>query len=349
MSYALPLLIAILLLALNGFFVAAEFALVASKAHRLEDEAESGDLSSRAAARASRQLSLTLAGAQLGITLCSLGLGAIAEPAIAHLLYPIFHAVGMGSHASHAVAFVISLMIVVFLHMVVGEMAPKGWAITHPERSARLLALPFAAFNYLAKPLLVALNGTSNAILRLFKIQPANEVANVHGPDELRLLLEQSRSLGTLSDSEHTMLSRMLRLQRTTVADVMIPRNKVISVPLRATDREIEQKAHETGRSRLAVINQDDSIVGLVHVRDAVRSSTHRQNKTAEQLLSDVHVVRSDETIAAAVESMRAHRSQLALVKNDQVQLGVVALEDLLEEVLGQFEDETDWGLRHKR
>lgn len=342
MSTTWALAASFFLLALNGFFVAAEFAIVASKSHRLEESFGDARRSARAASHASRNLSLTLAGAQLGITLCSLGLGALAEPAIAALFEPVFHELGMNDHANHAIAFMLSLCIVVFLHMVVGEMAPKSWAITHPERSALLLALPFAAFNTLAGPLLRFLNGTTNAVLRIFDIHPQNELAQAHGPEELQMLLEQSRKHGTLPEGEHTLLSRMLRLQRTTVQNVMIARPDVLTIPRATTDREMEHVSHDAGRSRLAVVDDQNRIIGLVHVRDAVRSTTANESKTAADLATPVLTLDHTQTVAAAVETMRERRSQLAVVANGDIQLGVVGLEDLLEQILGQFDDETD-------
>src|SRR4051794_4215782 len=156
MSPVVALLVSVLLLALNGFFVAAEFALVASKRYRLEHEAAGGGRAARAALDGVRELSLMLAGAQLGITLCTLGLGALAEPAIEHLLSPLLHAVGLPDAVSHLVALLFALGLVTFLHLVVGEMAPKSWAITDAERSATLLALPFRAFARVARPVLSA-------------------------------------------------------------------------------------------------------------------------------------------------------------------------------------------------
>src|SRR4051794_17511544 len=198
MSPVVALLVSVLLLALNGFFVAAEFALVASKRYRLEQTAAGGGRAARAALDGVRQLSLMLAGAQLGITLCTLGLGALAEPAIAHVIDPLLHAVGLPEQVSYGIAFGLALALVTFLHMVVGEMAPKSWAITDPQRSALLLAIPFRAFTRLIRPVLTALNGAANASLRLVKVTPVDELAQAHGPDELRMLIESSREHGTL-------------------------------------------------------------------------------------------------------------------------------------------------------
>ncbi len=172
MSTAWALLISLLLLAFNGFFVAAEFALLASKRYRLEQAAASGGRAARAALDGVRELTIMLAGAQLGITICTLGLGAFAEPAIGRLVRPILSLVGLSTGASHAVALVVALALVTFLHLVVGEMAPKSWAITDPERSALLLALPFRAFARVARPVLSALNGLANATLRLVRVRP---------------------------------------------------------------------------------------------------------------------------------------------------------------------------------
>jgi CBS domain containing-hemolysin-like protein len=183
MSTTWSLIVSVVLLALNGFFVAAEFALVAAKRHRLETAAAEGSRGARAAMAGTRQLSMMLAGAQLGITLCTLGLGALAKPTVAHLLEPVFTAVGLPAGAAYVVAFILAVALVGFLHVVVGEMAPKSWAISHPENSAQLLAIPFVGFTTVFRPVLVALNGLANACLRLFKVTPQDELAQIHSPE----------------------------------------------------------------------------------------------------------------------------------------------------------------------
>jgi CBS domain containing-hemolysin-like protein len=188
-STTVALLISVLLLACNGFFVAAEFALVAAKRHRLEAAAASGSLSARAAIAGVSELSLMLAGAQLGITLCTLGLGSLTEPAVAHLLHPVFELVGLPENAGHVIALVIAVGGIGLLHILLGEMAPKSWAISDPERSALLLALPFRAFTWVFRPLLIVLNWLANVCVRALNVTPRNEIANAHGPEELRLLI----------------------------------------------------------------------------------------------------------------------------------------------------------------
>ncbi|MET7880468.1 hemolysin family protein [Micromonospora profundi] len=352
MSPGIALLTSGVLLALNGFFVAAEFALVASKRYRLEQAAASGGRAARAALDGVRELSLMLAGAQLGITLCTLGLGALAEPAIEHLVSPLLHAVGLPDAASHVIALVFALGLVTFLHLVVGEMAPKSWAITDAERSATLLALPFRAFARVSRPVLSVLNAMANAILRLFGVEQQDQLAQVHGPDELRILLEQSREHGLLGAEQHELLTSMLELQGTTVAQVMESFSTMVTVGREDPAERIEQVSRDSGRSRMAVLDADGDVCGLVHVREAVRVVTNGRVATAGELMTPAFTLPATSSVTEAVAAMRARQSQLALVRNGggpSRPIGFVALEDLLEEVIGEFDDETDTVPRGRR
>ncbi|WBB98642.1 MULTISPECIES: hemolysin family protein [unclassified Solwaraspora] len=352
MSAGWALLTSLVLLALNGFFVAAEFALVASKRYRLEQAAAGGSRAARAALDGSRELSLMLAGAQLGITVCTLGLGALAEPAVERLVAPLLERAGLPYAASHLVAFLFALALVVFLHLVVGEMAPKSWAITHPERSALLLALPFRAFARVSRPVLSGLNAIANAVLRAFRVEPQDQLAQVHGPDELRILLEQSREHGLLPPDQHELLAKMLQLERTTVRDVMQPVDQVVAVARTDTAVRVEELSRGSGRSRLVVYGEAGDLIGIVHVRDAVRANTCDGAPTAESLMSRPFLLPATATVTEAVAAMRADQVQLALVTNGagaDRPIGFVALEDLLEEVIGEFDDETDAVPRGRR
>lgn len=345
MSPGWALALAVLLLALNGFFVAAEFALVASKRYRLEQAAGTGSRAARAALAGSRELSLMLAGAQLGITVCTLGLGALAEPAIERLVAPLLHAVGLSASTGHVIALVLALAVVTFLHLVVGEMAPKSWAITDPERSALLLALPFRAFARVSRPVLAALNWLANGTLRLVRVQPQDQLAQVHGPGELRMLLEQSREHGLLEAEQHLMLTSMLELQGTSLADVMEPLERMVVVRPRDTAERIEQVSRDSGRSRLPVVDGQGRVTGVVHVREAVRATTAGRRTTAERLMAAPFALPVTATVTEAVAAMRSRQAQLAMVTGaggTARPVGFVALEDLLEEVIGEFDDETD-------
>ncbi|MGH3657650.1 MAG: hemolysin family protein [Micromonosporaceae bacterium] len=341
MSPSWAIVVSVVLLALNGFFVAAEFALVASKRHRLQRTAAAGSRAAQAAIAGTRELSLMLAGAQLGITLCSLGLGALAKPAVTDLLEPLLEATGLPDEAAYVISFLFALSVVVFLHMVIGEMAPKSWAISHPERSALLLALPFRAFARVSRPLLAVLNAMANACVRAVKVTPQDQLAQVHGPEELRMLLEESREHGLLPAHDHRLLTAMLTLQKTTIATVLVPTDRIVTIDAHADAGEIERTSRDTGRSRL-VVRDEHGHTGIVHVRDAVRATTYGHSTTATDLATPALTLRTDRTLIDAVRAMREHRAQLALVSDNGTTVGLVALEDLLEQLIGEFDDETD-------
>ncbi len=332
----------VLLLAGNAFFVAAEFALVASKRYRLEHAAAGGSRAARAALDGSRELSLMLAAAQLGITLCSLGLGALAEPAIEHLVHPLLHAAGLPDMPSGIIAFLFALVVVTFLHLVIGEMMPKSWAITDPERSATLLALPFRGFVRMVRPGLVALNWLANAALKPFGVHPQDQLAQAHGPQEMYILLERSRAEGLIGAEQTELLTSMLKLQDTKVGDVMTPDDQLVTVAPEATALDIEAASLRCGRSRLAVISPTGEVLGVVHVRDAIRVTTPGHAATAAELMDTPFEMQASVTVTDAVTRMRAARSQFALVHRGRPRVGFVALEDLLEQVIGEFDDETD-------
>ncbi|WP_309117896.1 hemolysin family protein [Saccharothrix sp.] len=314
-------------------------ALVAAKRHRLE--AGTGR-AARAAVAGVRELSLMPAGAQLGITLCTLGLGALAKPAVADLLDPVLRATGLPDGVAYGVAFAISLALVVFLHMVVGEMAPKSWAIAHPELSAVLLALPFRGFPHSVRWVFSGLNGLTNALLRLLKVQPQDELAQAHRPEDLRTLVRQSAEHGLIPEGQRKLLTRMLQVQQTTVAQVMVPIDQAVSVTEHTGALAVERRSREPGRSRFPVLDRHGEYVGLVHIRDAVRAVAAGAPKKARDLMTTPLTLPAALPVARAVTAMRANRAQPALVDHGGSVVGIAALEDLLEELIGDFEDETD-------
>jgi CBS domain containing-hemolysin-like protein len=335
----------VLLLLGNAFFVAAEFALVASKRHRLEQSAAGGSRAARAALDGTKELSVMLAGAQLGITLCSLGLGALAEPSLEHLFGPALHAIGLPDVASHIIAFLLALIIVTFLHLVIGEMMPKSWAITHPERSAILLALPFRFYARLVGPALRLLNALANLALRPFGVHAQDQLAQAHGPAEMRILLDRSRAEGLIEAEQSELLTSVLALASLPVRDVMLPTAQLVSVPEPASVADIELTSLTSGRSRLAVTDDSGAVIGIVHVREAVRASATGRAATAGELMEPVFLLDAGVNVVEAVEALRAGRTQIAIVTDPGAgvsQVGFVALEDLLEQVIGRFDDETD-------
>ncbi|GAA2125193.1 hemolysin family protein [Actinomadura napierensis] len=325
----------ILLLAGNGFFVAAEFALVAAKRPRLEKAAASGSRGAASAVAGIRELTLMLAGAQLGITICSLGLGVVSEPVFAETLTPLFHSVGLPEGGAHAVAFVLALALVTFLHMVIGEMAPKSWALVAPERSAALLAPSFRGFTKLVRPVLTTLNGFTNALLRLVRVQPRDEMSISRTPEQLQHLVEESRRLGLIEESDRRLLGRALRAPQDSLTGLLVPLADIATVPHDAVPETVMETADRTGHTRLLVRADDGRLTGLIHARDAYLAHARGERVRAADLAHTVPTLDAAASMAAAMTTLRNHHSQLGLVNDRGGKLiGLVALDDLLHRLL---------------
>ena len=233
-----PLVAAVLLLAVNAFFVAAEFALIAARRTFLEQRAAEGDRRAVWALASARELSVMLAGAQLGVTVASVALGFVAEPAVAHLLEPVFHGVGLSAAISEGVAFVLGLAIVVVAHMVLGEMVPKNLAIAGPERTALMIAGPLRLYGRVFRPLLRALNGVANGILRVLRIEPADELATAATAEDLASMIGESRDEGFLDQFEEELLSGALHFDSSVATSVMVPRDRIVAAPITTAAEE---------------------------------------------------------------------------------------------------------------
>ncbi len=338
--------VAFVLLALNGFFVAAEFALLASRRSRIEQLAADGDRRARHALAGLRELTLMLAGAQLGITMCSLGLGAVAEPAVAGIIEGVLgEAFTLSDTTRHVIAFSIALSIVVFLHMVVAEMAPKSWAIAHPEKSALLLARPFRFFVSLLRPLIRLLNGIANVTVKAVGVEPQDERALAHSPSDLLLLIEESAGHGGIAAEEHELLARSLELSGLTAADAMTARRDIVAVGAEVTADVIAAEAHRTGRTRVVVHEGDlDHVRGFVHAKDVLRLANGTWTSTqAGSLSRPIMVTPEHHGLEDLLLEMRTRRQHISLVVDEHgMVLGLVTLEDVIEELIGDFDDESD-------
>ncbi|MHA6781305.1 hemolysin family protein [Pseudonocardia saturnea] len=330
MSTATSLWITAALVALSAFFVAIEFALVAARRYRLEEAAETS-VAARAALKSAKDLSLLLAGSQLGITLCVLGLGAFSKPAVEELLAPLFG--GLNEGVAGVLSFVFSLIVVTFLHLVVGEMAPKSWAIAHPERSATLLALPMRGFMVLTRPLLLALNGMANRCLRAVGVEPVDELGEGRNPDDLRELVDHSASTGALDTERRDQILSALDLDSAPLREIVRPRSELAAVSATASVEEIREAARTSGHLRLVVVDRSegDRPVGVVHVRDAL---SRPSAITATDLMRPVATLQADTPIHDALRAMRERRNHLALVESEGELLGLVTLQDLLDRLL---------------
>ncbi|MFJ5995499.1 CNNM domain-containing protein [Streptomyces sp. NPDC092370] len=332
MSFPMAVFVTVLLLTGSGFFVAAEFALVAAKRHRMEKAAAEGRRGAGAALAGMRELSLMLAGAQLGITVCTLGLGSVSKPAISHELDPLLHTLGLPGAVSYGVAFAVAMVVVVFLHMVVGEMAPKSWAIAHPERSAMLLSPTFRAVVRAVRPVIRLLNWVSNALVRLCRVAPRDELAPVHNREQLTHLVEESERLGLISATDSELLTRSLTEPETPVAALRIPAAEITWAEGGADLDALLRFAAEHDRTRL-LVRENGVVLGSVHARDALvaRARARGRATTARDLARPVPELAETATVADAIEVLRRRRSSLAVVRDGSGRLtGLVTLDDLL-------------------
>ncbi|MGA5262777.1 hemolysin family protein [Streptomyces griseoincarnatus] len=330
MSFPMALFVTVLLLIGSGFFVAAEFALVAAKRHRVEQAVAEGRRGAKAALAGMRELSLMLAGAQLGITVCTLGLGSVSKPAISHELDPLLHQLGLPTALSYGIAFAVAMIVVVFLHMVLGEMAPKSWAIAHPERSAMLLSPAFRAVATAVRPLIRILNRVSNALVRLCRVTPRDELASVHNREQLTHLVEESERLGLINETDSELLTRSLTEPETPVRDLQIPAAAITTVEADADAEQILALATASDRTRL-LVREGDVVLGSVHARDVLVARSQGRPTTARALARPVPELREETTVAEAIELLRRRRATLAVVRDGSGELvGMVSLDDLL-------------------
>jgi CBS domain containing-hemolysin-like protein len=339
------LLLGVVLLGLNAFFVAAEIALLAARRARIEELAEAGDGRAKIALAALQELSVTFSGAQLGITMASLGLGAVAEPAVAGYLERALDVAPLSSGARTAIGFAVALSIVVFLHMVVGEMVPKNIALARAEAVSLRLARSFRWYVRAFRWLIVLLNGAANLTVRMVGVQPRDEIGLVHTPDELLLLVRESRRHGTVPAQDARVLAAALRLSEIDAEDAMTPRVDLRAVADQAPLSDVLALAGETGFTRFPVYHGDlDDIVGLVHVKDVlVLDDDEVPGLRVADLLRPIAAVPESRDLEHLLKDMQRDRSHAALVIDEYGgTAGMVSLEDVIEELVGDIADEFD-------
>lgn len=338
MSVAFALPLAVVLLAANAFFVAAEFALVSARRSAVQARAEQGSRSALSALRAMERVSLTMAAAQLGITLSSLALGALAEPAVASLVEPAFAFAGVPGHLVHPVSFAVALALVVFAHVVFGEMVPKNLALAAPDSTAMALARPMGAVAVLLSPAVRALNLVANGALRLANVTPRDEVTSAFTRDEVASLVAQSRREGLLAEDEAELVSSALALDESPVSRVALPIGDLVSVSPADSLEDVEKAAGMSGFSRILVKGALGELAGYVHVKDLLAADG---TGTALSISRPLATVAADQGLRAALEEMRRSGAHLAVVSRYGDPVGVVAFEDILEELVGEIRDST--------
>jgi len=331
---------------LNGFFVASEFSIVKVRATRIEELVRSGSGLARRAQSIIQKMDEYLSATQLGITISSLGLGWIGEPAFSALFEPIFHYLGnFGVVLTHTLAVSCAFFLITFLHIVLGELAPKSMAIRRPEKTLLWVSGPLSWFYKILYPFTWALNGTANAFLKLLGGVPLSETDRAHSEEELRLILADSQEKGVLDSDEGRLLERVFDFGDRSVRQVMVPSIEVAFLNMQKSVEENLNKAWENKHTRYPLCDGSlDKVVGIIHVKDFFWK--HRQmgkEFTLEAVKRPVRFVPSSKYIKSLLTEFRQSRSHLAVVVNEHgATIGIVTLEDILEELVGEIQDEFD-------
>ena len=342
MTTALGLIAVVILIAANGYFVAAEFAFVASRRSRFTEAAEDGDKKSIKAVAVHKRLSFMLSGAQLGITVTSLVLGFIARPAIAGAIEPVLEAVGLGS-ASFGVSITLAFVLATIAQMVFGELAPKNLAIAKPEPVARAVAGSTLLFMKVAGPLIRLFDGAANKLLRLFGIEPVDELHSGVSTEELDLIVDSSAESGHLTPSQAVLLERAIDFAELEASDAMVAWNKVVSIDGVATASDLRD-AMASRRSRFPVVDRDGKVAGIVHAKDLLGVDRTKYDTTLVQsLMHEVIAVPESAGLTAVLHQLRTNSTEMALVIDEYGgPAGIITLEDVVEELVGEIEDEYD-------
>ena len=341
MNSGTAVVVAILLLLGNAFFVGAEFALVSARRTQIEPRAEAGSRTARITIKAMENISLVIGVNQLGITVCSLVLGAVGEPAVAHLVEPVLHALHLPEGALHPVSFVIALAIVVYLHVVMGEMIPKNLALAAPDRAALVLGPPIWGIVTVLRPIVVVINWVAGGVLRLLGARLTDEVSSTYTREEVAALVEESRGEGLLAADEYDRLAGALGFTEKKVTAVLMPPSSLTTVARGATPAEVEALCAATGYSRFPVTGADDEVLGYLHIKDVLETDDLRRERPIDdKWIRPFAPVSADDALHDALETLQRRGAHMARVVDDAGRtLGLATLEDVIEELVGEIRD----------
>ncbi|MBA2274882.1 MAG: HlyC/CorC family transporter [Actinobacteria bacterium] len=337
---------AIILLTLaTAFFVAAEFALVASDRNKVERLAEEGHRGARSLFNALKELSFELSGCQLGITVTSLLVGFIVEPTIGEAMAPLLEGLGLPESSALGISVALALVLATAIQMVVGELIPKNLAVARSLQVGLVVVTPLRLLNLLAKPLILFLNASANALVRALGIEPRDELSSVRSLEELELLIQSSRQEGELPEEEAALLARSIAFWEKTAGDALVPRVSVTAVQHDSSVADLVSVAVDTGHSRFPVYRGNlDDIIGLAHIKDIHRVPYgDRASAPVTEMTQDPLLVPESQELGSLLAQMRRERKHLAIVLDEYGgTAGILTIEDLLEEIIGDIEDEYD-------
>ncbi|MDD1477102.1 hemolysin family protein [Arthrobacter sp. H16F315] len=332
----------IVLLLGNAFFVGAEFAVMSARRSQIEPLAEAGSKRAQTTLLAMENVSLMLACAQLGITVCSLLILQVAEPAIHHLMAVPLEAVGIPVEIADIVAFAVALLLVTFLHVTIGEMVPKNISVSVADRAALLLAPPLIFIARLVKPVIVALNWAANHILKLMRIEPKDEITSSFTLEEVQSIVQESTRHG-LVDDDAGLITGALEFSEHTASDVMVPLDKLVMLKANTTPAEFEKSVSRTGFSRIPMLDDDGMLSGYLHIKDvlSIPDAAYHLPIAESHIRSLANLAMSDE-IEKAMSVMQRTGSHLArVIGPDGLTQGVLFLEDVIEQLVGEIRDAT--------
>jgi len=333
------------LVLVNGLFVAAEFALVAVRKTRVEELVHKGVVGAKAVERAVSHLGRTIAATQLGVTLASIGLGFVGEPVLADLVWPAFHFLspGWGLVATHSVAGALALILITFMHVVFGELIPKTFALQNPDRTALWVARPLGWFADATRPLTLLMNGTATLLLRCFGLQSSPGEAMVHSVEELLLLIEDTEEAGILDSDQADYVENVFRLSSKTVAQCMVPREKMASLEVNTPPDKVLEAVRNGAHTRMPVYEgTPDQVVGIVNTKDLFYLFSLQGIVVLQDAMYPALILKPQENLANALRLFRKSHRHMAVVRDEGHVVGLITLEDVLEEIIGDIEDEHD-------
>jgi magnesium and cobalt exporter, CNNM family len=332
--------------ALNAFFVAAEFALVAIRRTRVEELVLQGARGAKALEKAVSHLDRSIAASQLGITLASLALGWVSEPALVRFIQPLFTFLPeqWGWFTAHGVAIFFTFLLITFLHVILGEQFPKTVALQEADWTALWVARPLNVFARLTRPLVYLMNAACNGLLKLLKFEPLSGEEAVHSVEELLMLIEDTEEAGVLKPEQANLLQKVFLLTNKKVADCMLPRDKIAALEMTTSPDKILEAVRETAHTRMPVYDGElDRIVGVVNTKDLFHLYSLRGVAVLDDAMYPALFLSPDEPIATALQLFRKAHRPMALVRDTDGKIrGLITLEDVLEEIVGDIEDEHD-------
>src|SRR4030095_5403447 len=329
----------------NAFFVAAEFAIVKVRSTQLQPLSEKNNQRAKVALKIVTNLDKYLSASQVGITMTSLGLGWIGEPVTAKLLEPVFHLLNITNpNTIHTSAIIVGFIFLTFIHISIGEQAPKMLAIKYPQKTSLAIAIPLNIFFVVFKPVVWLLNHASNFVLSLLGIRQVSESERFHSEEELRLLLSEGRKSGALDQTEHALIEKIFEFNDKMAKDIMVPRNHMVALNINDSREKIFQVVTEEGFSRLPVYKDTiDNIIGIIYTKDLISASEHRELITLQDIIRPAFFAASTKQIGNLLKELQRNKVHMAILVGEYGGVeGLVTIEDIVEEIVGEIQDEYD-------